>query len=77
MGLKPFGLTFANPDFVTLAQSFGAHGHRIAATAELAPLLKQLVTEKGVHIIDCPVDYRENGPMLGAKLKEEVRRIQL
>lgn len=77
MGLKPFGLTFANPDFVTLAQSFGAHGHRIAATAELAPLLKRLITEKGVHIIDCPVDYRENGPMLGANLKEKVRRIQL
>src|SRR6266700_1654853 len=35
-----FGLTFGNPDFVNYAESYGANGHRIAATAELVPTLQ-------------------------------------
>jgi len=60
MGLKPFGLTFTNPDFVTLAKSFGAHGHRVKNASELNTLLKQSFAEGGVHLIECPIDYSEN-----------------
>lgn len=77
MGLPSFGLAFANPDFVTLAQSFGAIGHRVASTEELIPTIQRALHEKGVHVIDCPVDYSQNGPMLGAYLKAEVQKIQL
>jgi acetolactate synthase-1/2/3 large subunit len=77
MKLPAFGLNFANPDFVTLAQSFGATGHRIATADALVPTLQQALQQKGVHLIDCPVDYRENGPMLGERLKEAVKKIQV
>lgn len=75
MKLPAFGLDFANPDFVKLAESFGAKGHRVTATAELIPLLTKALQEPGVHLIDCSVDYRENGPMLGEKLKAAVARV--
>lgn len=75
MHLPSFGLTFGNPDFVTLAQSFGAKGHRVTDVASLATLVSQALQEKGVHLIDCPVDYRENGPMLGSGLKAAVQRV--
>lgn len=77
MKLPAFGLTFANPNFVTLAESFGANGHRVGSVAELVPILKCALQEPGVHLIDCPIDYRENGPMLGDLLKEEVKKIAL
>lgn len=59
-----FGLDFNNPDFVTLASSYGAHGHRIERTEELLPKLKECLNAKGVHIIDVPIDYTS-----GEKLK--------
>ena len=60
MGFKDFGLDFGNPDFVKLADSFGAKGHRISKTKEFAPTLKKALTLPGVHLIDVPVDYSEN-----------------
>ncbi len=60
MGLDSFGLDFGNPDFVKLADSFGAHGHRISSASEFAPLVRQALDAGGVHIIDVPVDYSEN-----------------
>lgn len=60
MGMKPFGLTFTNPDFVALAASFGARGHRVHNASELALLLKSALTEGGIHLIECPIDYSEN-----------------
>ena len=33
-------MTFGNPDFVAYAQPYGAHGHRVASTAELVPTLE-------------------------------------
>lgn len=59
-----FGLDFNNPDFVTLASAYGAHGHRIERTEELLPKLKECLNAKGVHIIDVPIDYTS-----GEKLK--------
>jgi acetolactate synthase-1/2/3 large subunit len=55
-----YGMTFGNPDFVAYANSYGAHGHRIAATSELIPILEAAFNEGGVHLVTVPVDYSEN-----------------
>lgn len=51
---------FNNPDFVMLAESFGAKGYRVEKTDELLPTIKQAIADNTVVIIDCPVDYSEN-----------------
>ncbi|MDH5517387.1 MAG: acetolactate synthase large subunit [Gammaproteobacteria bacterium] len=51
---------FNNPDFVKLAESFGAKGYRIKQTQELLPTIQQAIKDNTVVIIDCPVDYSEN-----------------
>lgn len=51
---------FDNPDFVRLAESFGAEGLRIEKTEELLPTLKMALESDNVTVIDCPVDYSEN-----------------
>ncbi len=51
---------FDNPDFVLYARSFGAEGYRIEKASELLPTLRAAVHKRGVTVIDCPVDYREN-----------------
>jgi acetolactate synthase-1/2/3 large subunit len=53
-------VSFANPDFVKLAESFGAKGYRIEAATELLPTLERTFAEEGVSVIACPVDYAEN-----------------
>jgi acetolactate synthase-1/2/3 large subunit len=66
-------VNFNNPDFVQLAHSFGAHGHRIEYAQQLLPTLKNALETPGVHIIDCPVDYSENNrliELLGPVLSE-------
>ena len=68
--LRDFGLDFGNPDFVKYAESYGAHGHRVAAADELAPLLKKCHAAAGVHVIDVPVDYSENDRILNEEIKE-------
>ncbi len=65
---------FQNPDFVQLARSFGAHGHRIEHAGSLLPTLKAALNTPGVHLIDCPVDYGENDRLirlLGPVLSDE------
>jgi acetolactate synthase-1/2/3 large subunit len=51
---------FGNPDFIKLAESFGAKGYRIEQAAQLLPTLQQALADDAVSIIDCPVDYSEN-----------------
>lgn len=65
MGLPDFGLSFTNPDFVKLAESFGAHGYRIENAAGLKTTIEKALKTKGIHIIDCPIDYSENGLVFG------------
>jgi acetolactate synthase-1/2/3 large subunit len=52
--------TFANPDFVAYAESFGARGYRIQAADELLPTLRRALGDDTVSIIACPVDYSAN-----------------
>ncbi|MGM0595238.1 MAG: acetolactate synthase large subunit [Pseudomonadota bacterium] len=51
---------FGNPDFVKLAESFGAEGVRVESAGELLPTLRAALSSDRVTIIDCPVDYGEN-----------------
>ncbi len=73
--LNQFGrsafVDFANPDFVKLAEAFGAKGYRVEGPGELQGILKEALAEERVCIIDCPVDYAEN-LKLTAKLGEMV-----
>ena len=59
-----FGMTFGNPDFVTYANSYGAHGHRIHEVAELVPTLEASFAAGGVHVVAVPIDYSENTRVL-------------
>lgn len=69
--LNEFGresnIRFNNPDFVKLAEAFGAKGYKVESTEALLPTLKQAIEDNTVVIIDCPVDYSEN-----LKLTEEL-----
>lgn len=73
MGLADYGLDFDNPDFVKLAESFGAEGHRISSAEEFGPALKNCLNAKGVHLIEVPVDYSENVAALGSALKDKAK----
>jgi acetolactate synthase-1/2/3 large subunit len=61
------GVEFTNPDFVMLAQAFGAKGFRVEAARSLAPILAEALAWPGPSIVDVPVDYREN-PKLTERL---------
>jgi acetolactate synthase-1/2/3 large subunit len=52
--------TFANPDFVAYAESFGAAGYRISRADELLPVLRAALEADTVSVIACPVDYSAN-----------------
>lgn len=75
MKMEEFGLKFGNPDFVALAQSFGAKGHRVEKVEDLKNILITAFNDKGVHVIDCPVDYSKNFEDLGPRLEEELKNI--
>ena len=61
-GFPDYGLDVTNPDFVKYAEAYGAKGYRVNAAEELLPLLKKTLNDAngGVHVIEVPVDYREN-----------------
>ena len=75
MGFDDWGLEYGNPDFVKYAESYGAHGHRVSSVDSLASLLDTALNSKGVHLIDCPVDYTENDEILNKKIKEQSAKI--
>ena len=56
-GFENWGLDLKNPDFVELAKSYGANGHRITNTDEFVPVLKKCLDEKGTHVIEVPFSY--------------------
>ena len=70
MGFPNWGLDFGNPDFVKYAESYGAHGHRVASAEGLAPLLEQCYQAGGVHLVEAPMDYSENDRILNHEIKE-------
>ena len=75
MQMPDFGLKFNNPDFVKLAESFGAKGYKIKKTEDLTKILKKALDSKGVNIIECPIDYSQNFKNLGANLQKEINNL--
>lgn len=53
-------LAFGNPDFVSLAQSFGMWGREITSMDMLIPTLEDAFKQDGPALIAIPVDYNEN-----------------
>ena len=62
-------LAFGNPNWMTLAESFGWHGHHCTKSADLADTLENAFNEDGPSLVVIPIDYREN-PLLTQKLGE-------
>ncbi len=73
MDLPDYGLNFGNPDFVKLAESFGATGHRLESAADFKPTLEKALGG-GVHIIDLPIDYSENETLIGENLRQRTQQ---
>jgi len=70
MEFENFGLDLGNPDFVTYAQSYGAQGHRIESSGEIASVLNKCMEESGVHVVEVPVDYSQNTKILTQEIKD-------
>ena len=77
MGFKDWGLTYGNPDFVKYAEAYGASGHRVTSAAALPEIINACLEAKGVHLIDCPVDYSENDHILNKEIKELSAKLDL
>ncbi|HWF97639.1 MAG TPA: acetolactate synthase large subunit [Steroidobacteraceae bacterium] len=71
-GFADFGMTFGNPDFVTLARAYGMQGTRVAGPDGLEPALEAAFAAGGMHLVVVPVDYSENMRVL----VEELGRIR-
>ncbi|MGH7089980.1 MAG: thiamine pyrophosphate-dependent enzyme [Stellaceae bacterium] len=50
------GAALVNPDFITLARSFGADAHRVASPEELRPALARALQGNGPAVIEVPVE---------------------
>ena len=57
MGFDDFGVTYQNPDFVKLAESYGAKGYRINEGENLADTIAKFLYEPGVSLVEVPVTY--------------------
>lgn len=77
MNLKDYGLSFSNPDFEKLAESFGASGHgkKIKSVADFEKCLKEVINSKGIHIIELPIDYSENNTYFGTDLAKKIKEL--
>ena len=53
-------IDFVNPDFVMLAEAFGAKGYRVNSAEDFIPTMEAALNDGTVSIIDCPIDYAEN-----------------
>ena len=53
-------LSFGNPDFVKLAESFGWNGFRCEKSSALGAVLDAAFSQPGPSLIVVPIDYREN-----------------
>lgn len=71
-GFGDWGLEFNNPDFIQYANSYGATGHRVESTEDLASTFEAAFEAGGVHLVEVPVDYSENKRVLIDELKEKV-----
>lgn len=57
---ESFDVSFGNPDFVKMAESFGCAGYRVEKAEDLGRILREALSLNVPAVIDCPVDYSEN-----------------
>ncbi len=57
---KHSDLSFNNPDFVKLAESFDCLGLRVENSRDLAPALEEAFSADRPCVLAIPIDYREN-----------------
>jgi acetolactate synthase-1/2/3 large subunit len=57
MGFANFGMDMGNPDFVKLAEAFGARGWRPKSVAEFREMLTKSLEMPGVDVIELAIDY--------------------
>ncbi|MCZ6831790.1 MAG: acetolactate synthase large subunit [Gammaproteobacteria bacterium] len=53
-------LSFGNPDWRLLAQSFAWHGHIVPNSRDLQAVLESAFNEEGPSLVVLPIDYNEN-----------------
>jgi acetolactate synthase I/II/III large subunit len=58
-------LDFSNPNFVTLAESFGAVGFSVTCSEGMEQVLADALSKKGPVIVDVPIDYSRNESLTG------------
>ncbi|OPY33425.1 MAG: acetolactate synthase [Methanomassiliicoccales archaeon PtaU1.Bin124] len=56
--------TFNNPDFVKLAEAFGAEGYRVEDGKHLEKILRDCLRRNVLAVIDLRIDYSENKYLL-------------
>ena len=66
-GMDHFGEThycdFTNPDLVAYAEAMHCKGYRITAADDLLPTLEEAFRQDVPALIECPIDYAENGKL--------------
>jgi len=67
-------LSFDNPDWVKLAESFGWAGFRVERSAELKGALERAFAANRPALLAIPIDYRENA-LLSERLGKLVERL--
>lgn len=70
-GFKNFGLEYNNPDFVKYAQSYGAKAMRVKSPKDFSKILSICMKNKGVNVVEVPIDYSENHKVLTLGLKNK------
>lgn len=65
---EKYGISFDNPDFVSLAESFGCDGYRVDDSDEIQETLKVAIESDNVSLIDIPIDPEE-----AYKLEENIK----
>jgi acetolactate synthase-1/2/3 large subunit len=70
MGFANFGMDMGNPDFVKLAEAFGARGWRPNSVAEFRDMLNKSLEMPGVDLIELAIDYSDNDRVLNREIKE-------
>lgn len=56
-GFDSFGLDLPNPDFIKLAEAFGAQGLRVDHPDDFMSTMDQAFKNKGVTIVELPMEY--------------------
>ena len=78
MGLPEYGLDLdrSNPDFVALAEAYGAKGHRVTGPDQFGSILQHCLSTPGcVHVVEVPIDYASSSHLQVRRADMAVRSV--